>query len=317
VKAKLPEALSWRRLRHLVADLFAAALGTAGAGLETYAVVSGPTTRLNLYLVDLSQGRQIGLGITLIGAGALRAVLIRWRLDGLESANDALNHLVTQAGDRERGAWRLAEELLKAMAWLIIHETGLWSDDRVSFFIEDPRRRGLLLTTRASRRATYATDQDHGLYDYGVGCLGEAWDGGSVYVDDLPNPESQTADWQNALLNDWAIPLEASAAMTMKSRTVFAQRVDAGLGQRWLGVVVVESTKVPETAEDAISQTKLVDYFAGKQDFISRLFQLATELHAAREAVTAEQTSPSLTSRVRSLSRGVVAKLAGAFSSNG
>lgn len=291
-------------------------VAVTGVGATVCIVLSGQAKkghRFSIGPVHISKGWLLTTGFILLGVGALWGLLLRWRHERLEERNRELAVQIADSDKRERHAWRLVGELMRAELALILKENKLWSDERVSFFIDDPDGSGLLLAGRWSHMPDYRAVKERSPYPYEHGCVGRAWRKGRViYVTDLPDPTADLAAWQAALATEWDIPPDASAEMTMRSRTVYAQRIEAGVGEAPLGVVSIESTQVPRRESGhrlELECESFEAYFADKLDMIERLLELAAELRAALQSPALPSIRPGPLKRAGKRVVGVAMRL--------
>jgi hypothetical protein len=230
----------------------------------------------------------IGAGLTLIGV--FRGIPIAWRARRDRRALASATSALAEGAAREKELWRRLGGVLGAQLVLVAKLAEIGSDDRVSFFIDDPTAAGLRLADRYSVRQTYGRVDPERLYPYSAGCLGEAWDSGEPVYHCFCDPAADEAQWSTEL-EKWGISREESAGMTLKARTVFARRVDTNeLPESRLGVVVVESPTIAADDGSPISELRLRAYFGARLALLASLFQLAIDLRMQRTAATPSAT---------------------------
>ncbi len=292
-----------------VVDLVVTVAAVAGAAAVSFAERGGGDVSLGFAKID--RGWLLGVGFLLLGIAALWGLLLRWRHEALEHENAGLLVALSDADAREQQAWSITTELLQAELELIQNDNGFWSDERVSFFVEDPSKTGLVLVARFSHMPRWNVEAARPPYGYGQGCLGRAWDEGkTVYVTDLPDPTHELEAWQARLEEEWSLNRDLTGSMTMRSRTIYARRFDGGMGERPIGVVLVESTRIP--AADGgkplpeLTEGALDDYFATRERMITQLLKLAAKRHAALRPAVEDVTAGS---RIRRAFAAITAAL--------
>lgn len=129
---------------------------------------------------------------------------------------------------------------------LLAEDLGFRSDERISLLAIDGDE--AVLVARYSDRPTFQ-QRGRGRYRLDQGIVREAYETGVGAVVDLPDPEADPAGWRRELRRRYRISAETANALTMRSRTVIALRIQHGsAGANALGFLVFESLR---TADDA------------------------------------------------------------------
>jgi hypothetical protein len=282
-----------RAAAKLGSDLAIAAGAVTGGAWLAYAAAHGSDSSISVIGQRVSFGEELLLGSLLAAVGLFRGVYISWRADRGQRLLTELRTALADSGRREEKLWARISEILDAEIALMYRGARIGSEDRVSFFINDPAAGGLRLTNRYSWCQSHRRIDRDRIYPYDGGCMGKAWDSGDPVYHNFCDPLTDPRGWV-AELEAWGIGRRESASMTLKARTVFARRVDTNdLPERPLGVVVVESRGIPTSDTSEISEATLRGLFGERADLLARLFALALELRAHHENVARNVGSTS------------------------
>lgn len=279
-----------RALLSVVSDIAIAVGAVGGTFWIAYASGHGDHSSVTLlgHRIRFVHELLIGAGLTLIGV--FRGIPIAWRARRDRRALASARSALAEGAAREKELWQRLADVLGAQLVLVARLAEIGSDDRVSFFVDDPAAAGLRLANRYSVRQTYGRVDPERLYHYNEGCLGEAWDSGEPVYHSFGDPATDAVQWA-AELETWGISQEESAGMTLKARTVFARRVDTNeLPERRLGVVVVESPTIAADDGSPISELRLRTYFGERLALLASLFQLAIDLRTQQTATSLPAT---------------------------
>lgn len=195
------------------------------------------------------------LALMALGPLALVAAVVTARQTrrflALESRSRELDARVDTADAAVLRLLRSELERLEAMA-------GHYSSQRVSLYRREEDQ--LVLIARRSRRPTYDESLGRFCIPLDQGCVGRAWAEGSAYEPGLPSagPETgpPTKKWV-ARQERWGVPRAEAAALTMRSQTYTAFRIETR--EERLGVLVFESTlSVAERSSAAGSSPTLL-----------------------------------------------------------
>lgn len=134
------------------------------------------------------------------------------------------------------------------LAILANHTLGFGDTERVSVYRHDDGKFALLC--RYSKNPIYQR-RGRPFYPDNEGCIGKAWREGEDYIDDLPDPEHSSRDYEERLRRDWNIPAETTRNFKMKSRSYAALAIENHRDER-VGVMVFESTRTDVLKSDQI-----------------------------------------------------------------
>lgn len=276
----------------LVSDLAVAVGAVAGGAWLNYAAAQGPDSNVDVLGHRFSFVQELLLGSLLVAIGLFRSVHIGWRADRYRRQLAEARSALTASSLREEELWARLEGLLDAEIALIYKSARIGSEDRVSFYINDPAAACLRLTNRYSlSQSNRRVDCDR-MYPYDAGCVGKAWDRGEPVYQTFCDPIADLRGWTSEL-ESWGIGRRESASMTLKARTIFARRVDTNdLPGQPLGVVVIESRGIPTGDASPISESSLRGLVGERADLLARLFALAVELRAHHDGAGPSAAAP-------------------------
>lgn len=187
------------------------------------------------------------LGAAFFVAGNVYVYRARHREADLDTEVAALR---TTKGELQRRLGELGremEKLFRAELEILAKELRYWSSERITLFVQDADQ--LLRVARCSANQTYR-QSGRSAYPLQEGCLGKALERGDAADVELPDPKADLDAWKAAQWERWRIPASTASALTMRSRTVIARRIDASPGNDAFGLIVFES----ESSASSIDQ---------------------------------------------------------------
>jgi hypothetical protein len=155
------------------------------------------------------------------------------------------------------------EELLVILATDIL---GLSDTERVTVYKHESDH--FVMLGRYSQHPQYRQKR-RGIYPQNEGCIQQAWEHGTSFVDDLPDPRSSVevyVEAQNARFN---VSKDAARAFRMKSRTYAGYAIMDPRGEHRIAVIMFESTR--ERGLDQAQITKVLATSESKR--ISRFIE--------------------------------------------
>jgi hypothetical protein len=218
------------RVAEVVADWWPQLLTAIGFVLLALASLADSQDQVNLSVAEVPRTYIFGAGAALLVLGSIFMTLngqerasLKSRVADLEGDNAALQNSLKRQGRND--LVQLGKQLR------------FFSSERISLFAV--AKNSFHLVARHSPNPAY---ESQGRHDYPLdqGCLGRAWRE-SVASAELPDPNVDKQEWQQAQLKDHGIPLLVSQAFVMKSRTYVAFRIDRSGVKQPLGVVIFES----------------------------------------------------------------------------
>jgi hypothetical protein len=216
-------------------------LGACGLGLLGAANDKG---RIVLPITSWSLSKD------LVGWGG--ALLLAIGMVGLYRRGRQLGDLkrrVAQAEQRSGISERVVRALSRVELNILSDSLGHQSSERVSLFVPAPG--GFVLVARWTKDPTLA-EGSQTIYAEGQGCLWKAWQDGYAEEVNLPDPRNDLKGWVDEQVARWNVPRDRAEAMTMRSRTYVAIRIeDRSTGRLPAGVVIFESRLTPNEATRA------------------------------------------------------------------
>jgi hypothetical protein len=197
-----------------------------------------------------------------IWVSAIFAVLgslgILRRRQQLTAVRESLARAEGRAGATERALKGLIQTELGILCKTLDH----YSSERVTLFVH--RDGGFKLVGRLSRNPALNI-ASRGVYPENEGCVGTAWETGSTFVTDLPDPQADYAGWA-AAQTDLGVPAARVPLLTMRSRMYAAFRIEAaGPGQMPLGVIIFESQLLPGSSAARLHEPDLDSAIKGAE----------------------------------------------------
>lgn len=148
-----------------VVDVVVVLAGLIGSGCLIAAGTADQGHKVDLGGVEASRTLLLAAGFVSLCVAAFWTLMLRWRHERLESINTELVQQLVATDRRERRYKGLFAEVLRAELDQILTDNGLWSNERVTFYVDDPRRRGLVLAARWSRHPLHQSSAAREPYD--------------------------------------------------------------------------------------------------------------------------------------------------------
>ncbi len=224
-------------------------LAGVGGLLMVLAQIADSTDHITLVPGNLTRAMAFWPGLACFILGSAVLALRQPRAADLARRVTALEQQVAQGSEGLRSLRR--NELS-----LLAKQLRFYSAERISLFGFQPD--GFVLI---ARHALFTQFEAAGRTRYPVseGCIGLAWQAGFAAADDLPDPATHLAEWQKELLDRYQVPVATSLALTMKSRTCIAFRIEAGAARLPVGVVVFESQNLPDASVPRSRHAPMLD----------------------------------------------------------
>lgn len=148
-----------------------------------------------------------------------------------------------RAGKRAGASERVVDALISLELETLERSLKHHSTERVSLFVHIQDR--FFLAGRWSMNPTLRVSSRE-FYPENEGCLWEAWQNRTAYIDNLPDPRTNLEEWIAHQVNTWHVPEPTVRGIKMRSRTYAAFRIDDPLtGRDESGVVIFESQLTP------------------------------------------------------------------------
>ncbi len=159
---------------------------------------------------------------------------------------------------------------------------GFGYSERISVY----RKRGqaFVLLGRYSKRTEFSERSSRGIYPTDEGCIGRAWREGSVFVSDLPDPETNINEYYRVLSSDWNIKRDTAKGFRMKSRSYAAYTLEQVGGNDPDVIIVFESLRT-----DVLNDQKLLTVLRASEGKVMQRFLLSNAF---------EEPDPSITGKV-------------------
>jgi hypothetical protein len=174
----------------------------------------------------------------------------------LDSANQKISELTERLGLQKVG---FAEDV-KNLLGTLCQQTGLDSvNDRVSLFVSKVQDIDELdLLGRWSNNAEFNKKFSY-TYSRNEGCLGIAWRKIVCDIPTLPDPIKNPKLYAQVLTEKYGMSLERATTLRMKSRRIYAMRIDDSR-HNFVGVIVFESL-IPSRIVSRTVEKVITDHY--------------------------------------------------------
>lgn len=254
-------------------DYWAQLLTVLGSLILALAGIQSSIAQKNWsWILSESYGRLFILGLIFSVVGGLKFASLS---PGQKTMESEITKLKQELDSRNKGYLKIVEDELYILSEIL--EFGY--NERISLYKHKSESSAFVMLGRYSANHDYRR-RGRAAYPDRQGCAGRALRSGWVFVDDLPDNETE---YFQALCTEWDIPLEVCQKLMMRSKTIAACSI-TNSKRSSTAVIVFECSRQKGFEENRIREVMR----SGEKERISLLLEKTADIEPSPEYAEGE-----------------------------